>query len=184
MNTAGLGMQIDKKDGWITVIAPLPGTPAERAGVHPVTRSLNSTARPPRNGRTDEAVNALRGPKGTQVELKVRRLGVDQPIPFKIMRDEIRVRAVPAAYMLENGIGYVELSVFSESSTDEVRAAIQNLRKQGAKSVILDLRGNPGGLLDQGVTISDLFLDKGQLVRGDAQPRGNAKHQGVRRRSG
>jgi carboxyl-terminal processing protease len=109
-------------------------------------------------------VETLRGPRGTQVQLKIRRIGVDQLIPFKITRDEIHIRAVPASYMLEGGIGYAELSVFSESSTDELRAAVENLRKQGAKGVIIDLRNNPGGLLDQGVSVSDLFLDKGKMV--------------------
>ncbi len=161
---AGLGMQIDKKDGWITVIAPLPGTPAERAGVLSGDQIIEFNGQTTKEWSTDEAVSTLRGPKGTQVELKVSRLGVDQPITFKIVRAEIRVRAVPASYMMENGVGYADLRVFSESATDELRAAIENLRKQGAKGLVIDLRNNPGGLLEQGVTVSDLFLDKGQLV--------------------
>jgi carboxyl-terminal processing protease len=160
----GLGMQIGKRDGWITVIAPLPGTPAERAGVLSGDQIIQVNGVNTKEWREDEAVDSLRGPKGTPVDLKVHRFGVDEPIPFRIVRDEIRVRAVPAAYMMDGQVGYIELSVFSESSTDEVRAAVENLRKQGAKSLILDVRGNPGGLLDQGVSVSDLFLDKGQLV--------------------
>jgi carboxyl-terminal processing protease len=160
----GLGMQIGKRDGWITVIAPLPGTPAERAGVLSGDQIIEFNGQSTQDWNEDEAVQTLRGPKGTTVELKVKRLGVDQPIPFKIVRDEIRVRAVPASYLLDGGVGYVELSFFSESSTDELRSAVKKLQQQGAKSVIIDVRGNPGGLLDQGVSVSDLFLNKGQLV--------------------
>ncbi|MEX2282968.1 MAG: S41 family peptidase [Gemmatimonadota bacterium] len=160
----GLGMQIGKRDGWITVIAPLPNTPAERAGVLSGDQITEFNGKTTKEWDEDLAVNTLRGPKGTTIELKVQRVGVEQPITFKITRDEIRVRAVPSSYMLEGNVGYAELSVFSESATDELRAAINALRKQGAKGMILDLRNNPGGLLDQGVTVSDLFLNRGQLV--------------------
>jgi carboxyl-terminal processing protease len=160
----GLGMQIDKKDGWITVIAPLPGTPAEKAGVLSGDQIIEFNGKTTKEWSTDEAVNTLRGPKGTTVDLKVTRLGVEQPIPFKITRAEIRVRAVPAFYMMDGNIGYAELSVFSESATRELRAAVDSLRKLGAKGVIIDMRNNPGGLLDEGVSVSDLFLNKGQLV--------------------
>jgi carboxyl-terminal processing protease len=160
----GLGIQIDKRDGWITVITPMPGTPAERAGVQSGDQIIEFNGKTTKPWSTDDAVDQLRGPKGTTVELKVMRIGMDQPITFKITRDEIHIKAVPNAYMLENGIGYVDLVVFSESSTDELRAAITDLRKQGAKGIVLDMRANPGGLLDQGVTVSDLFLNRGQLV--------------------
>lgn len=161
---AGLGIQIAKRDGWITVISPLPGTPAERAGVQSGDQIVEFNGKSTRDWTEDEAVNTLRGPKGTTVELKLMRIGSEQPIPIKIVRDEIHVKSVPAAYLLDGGIGYVELSMFSESSTDEVRTAINDLKRQGMKGLILDLRSNPGGLLDAGVTVSDLFLDRGQLV--------------------
>ncbi len=160
----GLGMQIGKRDGWITVIAPLPGTPAEKAGILSGDQIVEFNGQSTVEWNEDRAVETLRGPKGTTVDLKVKRLGVDQPIPFKIVRAEIHVRAVPASYLMDGGVGYIQLSFFRESSTDELRSALRDLQKQGAKSVILDLRSNPGGLLDQGVSVSDLFLEKGQLV--------------------
>ena len=160
----GLGIQIGKRDGWITVITPMPGTPAERAGIQSGDQIIEFNGKSTKTWDEDEAVNTLRGPKGTPVEIKVMRVGMDQPLNFKIIRDEIHIKAVPSAYMLENGIGYVELVVFSESSTDELRAAVNDLRKQGARGIVLDMRSNPGGLLDQGVTVSDLFLNKGQMV--------------------
>lgn len=161
---AGLGIQIAKRDGWITVISPLPGTPAERAGVQSGDQIVEFNGKSTRSWTEDEAVQTLRGPKGTTVELKVTRLGSEQPIPITLVRAEIHVKSVPAAYMMDNGIGYIELAMFSETSTDELRTAIANLKRQGMKGLILDLRSNPGGLLDQGVTVSDLFLDRGQIV--------------------
>jgi carboxyl-terminal processing protease len=160
----GLGIQIGKRDGWITVISPLPGTPAERAGIQAGDQIIEFNDSSTKDWEEDKAVNTLRGPKGTTVNLKVARIGSDQPIPFRLTREVIHVRSVPAAYMLDNGIGFVELTVFSESSTDELRQAIRNLKSQGMKGLILDLRSNPGGLLDQGVSVSDLFLDRGQMV--------------------
>ena len=173
----GLGIQIGKRDGWITVITPLPGTPAEKAGVQSGDQIIEFNGKSTKDWSEDDAVNTLRGPKGTQVELKVMRAGMDQPMTFKLTRAEIHVRAVPAAYMLDNGVGYAELTVFSESSTDELRNAVNELRKQGAKSLILDMRNNPGGLLDQGVMVSDLFLDKGLSV---VETRGRVQTQNQR----
>jgi carboxyl-terminal processing protease len=160
----GLGIQIGKRDGWITVIAPLPGTPAERAGIQAGDQIIEFNDSSTKSWSEDQAVSTLRGPKGTSVTLKVARIGSEQPIPFKLTREVIHVRSVPAAYMLDNNIGFVELTVFSETSTDELRQAVKNLKTQGMKGLILDLRSNPGGLLDQGVSVSDLFLDRGQMV--------------------
>jgi carboxyl-terminal processing protease len=116
-------------------------------------------------GWTDDfAVKQLRGPIGTPIRLKVRRVGVDQPITFTINREEIHVRSVPYAYLAAPGVGYVDLTVFAQTSSAELRAAIDRLRQQGAQKLVLDLRGNPGGLLDQGVAVSDLFLHRGQSI--------------------
>ncbi|HUP88362.1 MAG TPA: S41 family peptidase, partial [Longimicrobiales bacterium] len=112
----------------------------------------------------DQAVKTLRGKVGTPVEIKVGRLGVDEPMTFKIVREEIRINSVPVSYMIDNGIGYVELVGFREHSTEELKTAIEGLRAKGAKGLIIDLRRNPGGLLDQGITISDLFLPRGAVV--------------------
>jgi len=160
----GLGIQIDIRDGWVTVIAPLRDTPAERAGLQAGDRIVEVDGESTRGWTVDEAVERLRGPKGKPVDLRVVRSGVDEPIPFHIVRDEIRVPSVALAYMVEDGVGYVELSVFSETSTRDLKAAIDDLRAQGLKGLVLDLRQNPGGLLDQGVSVSDLFLDEGKVV--------------------
>ncbi|HEY7768392.1 S41 family peptidase, partial [Longimicrobium sp.] len=96
--------------------------------------------------------------------VKVQRVGVEQPITFTIVREEIHVRSVPNAYMVAPGVGYANLVMFSATSTTELRAAIDRLRTEGARSLVLDLRANPGGLLDQGVGVSDLFLKRGESV--------------------
>ena len=160
----GLGIQISERDGWVTVIAPLPGTPAERAGVRAGDRIIEVEGQSTRGWSDDEAVKVLRGPRGSPVNIKVARFGVDEPIPFRIVREEIHVQSVPYAYMAAPEIGLIRLVVFSETSTDEIRAAIERLRKQGMKKLILDLRENPGGLLDQGVSVSDLFLNRGDAI--------------------
>jgi carboxyl-terminal processing protease len=160
----GLGIQISSRDGWVTAVAILPGTPAEAAGMRVGDRFLEIDGKSAEGWTDDQAVNELRGPRGTPVNLKVQRVGVAQPISFTITREAIHIRSVPYSYMVAPGVGYANLIMFSESSTEELRAAIDSLRAQGARSLVLDLRSNPGGLLDQGVSVSDLFLTRGQEI--------------------
>jgi carboxyl-terminal processing protease len=173
----GIGVSIDRRGGWITVISPLPGTPGMRAGLQAGDQIIEVDGESTRDWDTDLAVSKLRGPKGSAVDILIARGGVDQPIPIRIVREEIHLQAVPSSYMLDVKVGYVELSSFSESSTKELRDAIEELRSGGARGVILDLRGNPGGLLDQGVTVADLFLDRGQTV---VETKGRAANQNQR----
>jgi carboxyl-terminal processing protease len=161
---AGLGVQISKRAGWVTVITPLPGTPGERAGLRAGDAIIEVNGESTKGWSDDLAVSKLRGPKGTSVDIKVARLGVPEPIPFTITRAEIHVRSVPTAYMLNDDVGYVELVVFSESSTQELREAVKKLQAEGAKRIVLDMRRNSGGLLDQGLSVADLFLESGQTV--------------------
>ncbi len=163
-NYGGLGLQIDVRDGWITVVSPLPDTPAERAGVQTGDRIVALDDRSTEGWKQDQAVKELRGQPGSTVKLSVRRIGVDQPLAFKLTRAVIHIRSVPLAMMLDDRVGYVELSPVSETSAPEVQTAVDSLVKQGMKSLILDLRGNPGGLLNQAIAVSDLFLDPGQEV--------------------
>ena len=160
----GLGVQIAKRAGWITVINPLPGTPGERAGLRAGDQIIEVDGQSTADWTEDQAVANLRGPRGEPVDIRIARVGFDEPIAFRIVRDEIRIKSVPTAYMLEDGIGFLELQVFSETSTDEVRQAVEKLVAAGAKGVILDVRDNSGGLLEQGVSISDLFLERGDMV--------------------
>ena len=160
----GLGIEIDIRDGWLTVLSPLPNSPAERVGLMPGDRIIQVEGESTRDWTTDKAVSVLRGPRGSTVDIMVSRVGVEDPIPFEVTREDIEITAVPAAYMLGNDVGYVELTVFSETATDSLRHAIQRLQEQGAQSIVLDMRRNSGGLLDQGIAVADLFLDRRQLI--------------------
>jgi carboxyl-terminal processing protease len=163
-NYGGLGIQIDVRDGWITVVAPLLDTPAERVGIQSGDQIIALDGRSTEGWKQDQAVKELRGQPGTPVELRVRRVGVEQPLTFKLTRATIHVRSVQVAMMLDDKVGFVVLNTVSETSADELTQAVGDLVKKGMKSLVLDLRGNPGGLLDQGVGVSELFLDPGQEV--------------------
>ncbi|MEP6590972.1 MAG: S41 family peptidase [Gemmatimonadota bacterium] len=163
-NYGGLGMQIDVRDGWITVVAPLPQTPAERAGIEAGDLITEVDGKSTQGLKQDEAVKTLRGTAGSKVSIKIRRAGVPQLMPFALVRETIHNRSVSPGVMFDGGIGFVQLSVVSEASATEIREEVSTLLKQGMKGLILDLRGNPGGLLSQGVAVSDLFLNPGQKI--------------------
>lgn len=161
---AGVGIQMDVRDGWITVVAPLPGTPAQRAGILTGDRVVEIDGKPTRSWTSDEAVKALRGAPGSVVHVMIERPGSATRLPFKLTREEIRFHSVQHALMLRDSIGYVALTIFSENSDRELRAAVDSLRGRGLRALVFDLRGDPGGLLDQGVGVADLFLDPGQKI--------------------
>ena len=161
----GLGIQIQKRMGKITVIAPMEGTPAFKLGIRAgdvITHIEDEELK--EDVSTDEVVRKLRGPKGTQVTITIRRAGIDEPIRMTITRAEIPTRAVPYAFMITPDTGYIFLRDFTHTSSRELANAIENLEKQGMQKLMLDLRGNPGGVLDQAVDISDIFLEKGAKV--------------------
>ena len=160
----GVGIQIAPRDNYITAVGVLPGAPAERAGVRVGDRMIEIDGQDAKGWSDEKAVKVLRGRKGSPVTIKVLRVGVDEPVTFRIVRDEIRVKSVPYSYMAAPGVGYLKLTVFAETSTDEIRAAIARLKGEGMKSLVIDLRNNPGGLLNQGVSVSDLFLKSGQAI--------------------
>jgi len=160
----GLGIQIAERDGWITILAPLPGTPAERAGLLAGDRIIEVEGASTQGWKDDDAVDVLRGRVGEPVNIRIARPGVEQPVAYRLVREIIEIHSVRTSYLLEPGIGYARLDVFSETSTDELRAAIAGLKTDGMRSLVLDLRQNPGGLLDQGVSVTDLFMQPGQAI--------------------
>ncbi len=163
-NYAGLGIAVDLRDGWLIVVAPLPGGPAERAGIQPGDRIVEIAGKPTKGWTNEEASKALRGKAGTRVNLKIERPGVEAPIPLTLARTTIHQSAVRRASILGDGVGYIDLKAFSDSTAKELNVAITGLLSRGMRTLVLDLRTNPGGLLNQGVRVSDLFLNPGQKI--------------------
>ena len=170
----GIGLEVIDRGGWVTVVSPISSTPGQRAGIRGGDKFFEIEGIPADTMTTDQAVELLRGRPGTEVTVKMLRPGVEEPIEFTIKRATIRLRAVPFALMLEPGIGYVPLQTVSETSSSEIRAAVDSLRGEGLDGLILDLRGNPGGLLDEGIAVSDLFLEAGLPI---VETRGRAANQ-------
>ena len=175
-NYGGLGIQIDVRDGWITVVAPLPDTPAERAGIESGDQIVEVDGESTEGWSSDEAVNTLRGENGSSVSITIRRAGVATPLTFAITRAVIHFRSVPPGTLLGDGIGYIALNSVSEASAPELTTEIESMRERGMRSLILDLRRNPGGLLDQGVAVSDVFLDNDlEVVSTRGRARGSTR---------
>ncbi len=163
-NYAGLGLQVEIRDNTVVVIAPLPGSPAERAGLITGDRIVEVQGRSTQGWTLDDVSNVFRGKTGETVALKVDRPGNLKPLPFTLTRRAIHLSAVRRASLLADGIGYVDVKAFSDSTTRELIRAIDSLSSRGMRSLILDLRANPGGLLSQGVDVADLFLDSRQRI--------------------
>lgn len=163
-NYAGIGIQADVRDGWMVVIAPTPGSAAERAGIQPGDRIVQVNGRSTQGWTIGEAMKAFRGNAGTTVALMVERPGMGAAIPLKLTRTPLHQSAVRRIAILPNGVGYLDLKAFSDSTEREVARAVDALLKRGMKSLVLDMRSNPGGLLEQGLKVSDLFLDAGQKI--------------------
>jgi carboxyl-terminal processing protease len=175
-NYAGLGIQIDVRDGWITVVAPLPETPAERAGIETGDQIIEVDGKSTEGWKNDEAVKALRGEAGSKVGITIRRAGITDPMKFRLIRAQIHMRSVPPGTLFDRRVGYISLNPVSETSAEELRQEITAMKGKGMKSLIMDLRGNPGGLLDQGVKVADLFLDTRQeIVSTRGRARGSTK---------
>jgi carboxyl-terminal processing protease len=162
---AGLGMQVTMENGLVKVISPIDDTPAAKAGLKPGDLILAIDEAPVSDMTLSEAVEKLRGPVGTQVKLTLRRQGVD---PFEVTLTRAEIRVEPVKYHLEgNDVGYIRISTFSERTSSTLESAVKALRQQAGDKltgVVLDLRNNPGGLLDQAVAVSNAFLDQGEIV--------------------
>jgi carboxyl-terminal processing protease len=160
----GIGISIGIRDGWVTVISPIEGTPAWRAGIQGGDRIIKIDGTSTEGLSLDDAMKKMRGEKGTPVTLTMFREGRDKPLDFTIIRDIIQIKSVPYAGILSNGVGYIRLSNFSERSREEIDAALAKIEKENPKGLILDLRYNPGGLLSQAVEVSEEFAPRGKKV--------------------
>ncbi|MBF0505888.1 MAG: S41 family peptidase [Nitrospirae bacterium] len=159
----GLGIQIGVKDNVLTVIAPIEDTPAYRAGIKAGDKIVKIAGESAKNMAITDAVAKMRGPKGSSIVLSILREGWTQPKDFTIVRDTIKIKSVKAR-MIDTSIGYIKLTQFQEATGDDLSAALANLKKSGMSSVILDLRNDPGGLLDSAVDVAEQFLPPKQLI--------------------
>jgi len=161
---AGIGLQVDLRDGYVVVVSPLPGGPGEQAGILTGDRIIEIDGKAVNGWAPDEVQRLLRGAPGSKVKVTVQRGGSEAPVSFTLTRSAIHQSAVRRAAVMPGNVGYVELRVFSDSTEDELRVAIASLVRFGVRSLIIDVRANPGGLLEEGVRVSDLFLDRGQRI--------------------
>ncbi len=161
----GLGMEIGKRNGQITVISPIDNTPAKRAGIQAGDVIIEIDGKSTENMTLEEASRKLRGKVGTQVTIKIKRPGVEKPFTLTLTRAEINLKDVSFADFIEPGTVLIRLNSFSDKAGRELRQAIRDLQKKGTiERVIFDLRGNPGGLLASAVDVANVFLPKGELV--------------------
>ena len=172
-NYGGVGLRIDSRDGWIQIVTPIADSPGERAGLTSGDQIVEVEGASTRGWSTQRAANVLRGEPGTPVDITVRRAGFADSLHFTLTRAEIHVNYVEGVTMIRPKIGYLRLTSVSRESPTELREVIDELRADGAESIILDLRNNPGGLLEAGVALADFFLDRGDVV---VETRGRAKN--------
>ena len=160
----GLGIEVSMEAGVVKVISPIDDTPASKAGIKAGDYIVKINNIQVQGKSLSEAVDLMRGPIGSSIELTVRRRGVKKALTFNITREIIEIQSVKAD-LLEKNIGYIRLTSFNENSGEQIKSKIKNLEKnQKVKAYILDLRNNPGGLLSQAIRISDFFLDNGEIV--------------------
>ncbi|MEN3046260.1 MAG: S41 family peptidase [Candidatus Hydrothermales bacterium] len=160
----GIGIQIGIKEGILTVISPLEGTPAYRAGIQAGDQIIEVDGRSTKGWSLQKAVRNLRGEPGTKVKIKIKRPFLDEPFEVELVREMIKINVVPYYSIIEQDIGYIKINEFSNTTKEEVSKAIEDLKKKGMKKLLIDLRGNPGGLLDAAVEVADLFLPKGSEI--------------------
>jgi carboxyl-terminal processing protease len=161
---AGIGMEIGETQGFISVQRVFPHTPAEQAGVEEGDRISFIDTTNIRGWTVAQTSDALKGNPGSKVLVKFSRSGVPDLIPITFTRAVVNIPAVPYAIMLDGKIGYIPLLQFNESARDDIESSVARLSRSGAKGIIIDLRGNPGGILDQSLSVSNLFLKKGQQI--------------------
>lgn len=161
----GIGVQVEMKDGRVMVIAPMAGTPGERAGILRGDEIISVDGRPLAvTGPMDDAIKRLRGKPKTKVEVGIHRPGTGKNLELTLVRELIKIESVRTAHLLNGHIGYIHLVDFSARTGEDFLAALERLLNQGADSLIIDLRNNPGGLLDAAVEVAEPFFRKDELV--------------------
>ena len=160
----GLGITIQVIEGDINVVNLFEGSPAYRKGIRRGDVIAQIEGESTKGWTSDQAVQKLRGPKGTAVNIGIRRKGFDELVQLSVERDEISIPTILGAFMIDGGTGYVRLRDFSETTDRELGRALEELQRKGMKRLLLDLRDNPGGPLDQAIRVSSRFLPRGDMV--------------------
>jgi carboxyl-terminal processing protease len=161
---SGVGIEISLRDNALTVISPIEGTPAYNAGIQAGDKIIRIDGKLTSDMTLPEAVKAIRGEKGTKVNLTIMREGADKPLEFSLIRDVIPIKSV-RSYLLTPKIGYARISTFQAKTAQDLNTELEGLEKgRKLEGLILDLRNNPGGLLSQAIDVADLFLDSGVIV--------------------
>jgi len=175
-NFDGIGVSFNMLTDTVLIISTISGGPSEKAGILPgdkiiyVNDSLIAGKRLP----DEDVVKMLKGPRGTKVDLKIERKGADKLLPFTIIRDKIPIYSIDIAYMMSGDVGYIKISSFAITTHDEFKKALDELKDKGMKKLILDLRGNSGGVMEAATMIADEFLPEGKLIvftKGKSKPR-------------
>ena len=159
----GLGIEVGMESGVVKIISPIDDTPAAKAGVKAGDYIVKINGIQVQGKSLTEAVELMRGPVGSSIEITIRRRGVRKAIIFNIVREIIEVKSVKSE-ILDKKIGYIKLSSFNENSSSQIKNSLNEFKKQNLKGYILDLRNNPGGLLSQAIKITDYFLEDGEIV--------------------
>jgi len=160
----GVGMVVAPRENHTVVMSPYVGAPAYNAGLRPGDVISKVDDKSTDGLTTSEVADLLKGPKGTIVKITVTREGFTEPLVFTVTRDEIPRHSVDIVTMLKPGIGYMRLNQFNETTDHEIADALRQLGANSLDGLVLDLRGNPGGLLNEAVAVGDMFLEKGQLI--------------------
>ncbi|MFJ7725695.1 S41 family peptidase [Neobacillus sp. NPDC097160] len=170
----GIGAEIQEKEGHIIIVSPIKGSPAEKAGLKPNDMIISVDGKSLQGMNSTQAVTLIRGKKGTKVELTIQRPGTDAPMTVPIVRDTIPIETVYGE-MLDDSIAKVQITSFSTNTSKELVSTLNDLQKKGMKGLVLDLRQNPGGLLDQAVSITSMFVPKGKIIVKEEDRNGKIK---------
>ncbi|HVT72308.1 MAG TPA: S41 family peptidase [Lacunisphaera sp.] len=160
----GVGIQVEQRDGYIAVVAPIAGSPAERAGIRPGDRLVKIDGKVLDAPSVDKTIKLVRGEPDTEVTLTIFRPSRGQTIDFRLKRERIKLDSVRNVSLGSDGVGYLQITQFSERTGEEFKQALGGLEKRGMRALVIDLRGNPGGLLDAAIDVCNQFFDKGELI--------------------
>src|SRR5215510_14968747 len=160
----GIGVSIVAVDGDITAFTVFEGSPAHKKGIRVGDIIAKVGDQSAKGWTTDQAMRALRGPRGTTVNIEIKRRGYEKPIPIDLTRDEVYIPTVPAYFMIDAATGYIRMQDFGENTDRDVKHALHDLASKGMRRLLFDIRGNPGGPLDQAIKVANEFLPRGQMI--------------------